>query len=198
MSLNSLFAQDDFVAVYTKIEKARAYQKVLGDAIRKEKDPTLMKAASDRYNRYLNDTVLPIVNGVMNQTFPDITFLGLDSKDYSVSDFSKNDLIIYMTDPNCLSCIEKMYSEMMTLNDPGLKTLVFFADSYYNHPISIKDFGDKLVYGFINDENKNLITFRLGDIKYYLDENRKVLFLDKTHREDYELAWTNFLISLNK
>ncbi len=157
-----------------------------------------MKAAFEIYNRYLNDSVLPIVNEVIDQTFPDITFSGLDSKDYSVSDFSSNDLFIYVADPNCQSCIEKIYTEMITLNKNGLKTLVFFTDNYKNYPISIKDFGDKLVYGFINDENKNLITFRLGDVKYYLDDKRKVVFLDKTHRDEYELAWTNFLISLNK
>lgn len=180
------------------MEKARVRQKLLSDEIGKTRDRTLMKAAFDRYNSYLNGTVLPILDGVLNQTFPDITFSGPDSKDYSVSDFSNNDLIIYVADPNCRSCIEKIYSDMNSVKNPKLKTLVFFTENYKNYPISLHDFGDKLMYGFINDENKTLITFRLGDVKYYLDETRKVLFLDKIHRDEYELAWTNFLISLNK
>jgi len=157
-------------------------------------DSVLLPGHLKLHRAFLADTVLPIARGVINLTFPDISFVGIDNKAYSVSDFSGKQLIINYNYLYCQGCLNRIDSTLELIAGKNVQMLVLFLEPYQKEIDDLKVYGKNVSIGFINEDTSELISFGLGDnCMYYLNENRQIEFFDRAYPNKHEIAWNNFL-----
>jgi hypothetical protein len=205
-------AQDDFFKVYEKILKARTRENVIlendKEVVRKilrdnRGDTVAMKEAlRSFYSRSLqfrSDSVMAYTNQVMNLTFPDINFSGFQDKTYSVSDCEGRSVIISYNYMYCETCFYRVDTTLAHLKSNQALVIALFSDIFQKEKTEFKIYGNNVLVGFVNDDTRDLISLTMGDnFMYYLNENRQVVFFDRTAQNNPELAWIDFLKIVSK
>jgi len=188
-------AQDDFLTVYHKIRSLNERQKTLESNIKIEvKDSAQFKTSVRKHSKFLLDSIAPLTKQVINLTFPDINFSDVENKAYSISDFSGKEIIVNYNYLYCQGCLNRIDSTLARIKNRKVQLIVLFLDQYQKEIGDLKNYGDNVLIGFINVDTGDLISLGLGDNSmYYLDQNRQIIFFDKTDVMHNDVAWTNFL-----
>ena len=194
------FAQDDFLSVYHKIRNLNERQKILeANSEINVIDSTTYKASIKKQRKFLSDSIAPLTKQIINLSFPDINFTGIENKAYSISDFSGKEVIVNYNYLYCQGCLNRIDSTLKRINNNKVKFIVLFLEQYQKEIDDLKNYGDNVLIGFINEDTGDLISLGLGDnAMYYLDGNRQIIFFDKTEVMHNEIAWNNFLKMHNK
>jgi len=197
---HSAFGQDDFFGIYRKLDKIADRQVALLDKVREnERDTVKAKVYLRQYKKTLTDSLLSVARGVLNMTFPDISFLGIINKGYAISDFVGAPVIVNYNYLFCQGCLSRIDSTLKWVGNKQVRMIVLFLAPYQKEIEDLKLFEENVTIGFLNDDNEKLISLGLGDnAMYYLNEKRQIEFFDKLHPENPDLAWNNFLKSHHK
>lgn len=160
---------------------------------------TLLRNSYQDYLKFRNDSVVPIAKRILNLTFPDISFSDTTGKVHSVSDFSRNDLLITYNYMYCEPCFFRVDTSLKYLHTKNVRIIALFSDRFQQDAPLQKNYGEDLVLGFINNETKDMISLTLGDsFAYYLNENRQVEFFDHPYLGVQESSWVEFLKMRNR
>lgn len=189
-----VFAQDDFLSIYHKIDLVYQRQgKALHQNGYRVNDSNSIKEYG-KYDRIFTDSILPLAKKIVNLTFPDISFTGINNKVYAISDFSQKDLIINYNYLYCQHCLDRVDSSLKWIENKNVQMLVLFTEPYQKEAESIKMYDQNVTIGFLNEDNKDLISLGMGDNSmYYLNKERQIEFFDRAEAKDHEIAWINFL-----
>lgn len=185
-----LQAQESFYDVYNDIVKLQSkfaidYRRLHGD----QRDTIERTAkALPEVQQYFKDMDVQLER-LKNRHFPDITFSGLNNEHYMLSDFQE-ELVVNYNYPYCMTCIHRIDSTQKRTDKKNIRILVLFSEVYKKDISFLKKFNENVVFGFINQDIIDLISFGHGDdCMYFLDKTNRIEFFDN---HDHE-AWTRFL-----
>jgi hypothetical protein len=183
-------AQESFYDVYNDISNlqkkfAQDYTGIHGN----KRDSIENNAqASPEVKQYYADLDIQLKR-LVNKHFPDITFSGIHNEHYMLSDFQE-ELVINYNYPYCMTCIQRIDSTQKRTDKKNIRVLVLFSEVYKKDISFLKPFNENVIFGFINQDIIDLISFSHGDdCMYFLDKTNRIEFFDM---HDHE-AWTAFL-----
>jgi len=208
----SAFGQDDFLSVYAKINRMRerhtSFNKTrqigIQETLKESRKDTavaraILREAFAQNKKFVSDSIIPLAGKVVNITFPDISFTDAANKNYSISDFAGKEIIVNYNYLYCQLCLNRIDSTQALLKGRKVQLLVLFSDLYLKETEDLKNYGENVLIGFINEDTEDLISLSLGDNSmYYLNENRQIEFFDRIDLEQYDYAWNNFLKTYTK
>ncbi|PBQ30380.1 hypothetical protein CNR22_00910 [Sphingobacteriaceae bacterium] len=197
------YSQDDFFSIHNKIDAILKRQKVADShevQVIKRKDTSAFKELQVRSALFFKDSLSPLTGKLANMNFPDINFVDAENKVYALSDFSGKEMVVNYNYLYCQPCLGRVDSTLFLLKHREVKFLLLFSDVYQKETSDLKNYDDKVLIGFINEDTKELISLGLGDnVMYYLDPNRQIDFFDKTSTlTENEIAWIHYLKTQKK
>lgn len=195
-------SQKTFFEVHSKITNAFNNPVfLLPEDLRPDKSEKLTQEDSLKYiawenkqREFYKKEIIPVLPELINTTFPDISFVDADFKTYHLSDFKETSLVINYNYPYCTSCMDRISLTANLLKNKNTKIIVLFTEFYSKEIKEMKEYGDNVIFGLINNDTRDLISHGMGDdMMYYLNKDFRITFFDLVSTEDRHEAWKNYL-----
>lgn len=188
-----LNAQDVFFKTYKTISDIFERQNLV-TSTSVLNDTAKMKSLRAETGKFIHDSILTHTKKILFTTFPDITFSDTNGKSWAISDFDKTAVILNYNYLYCRSCIERIDAIENGIKDKKVLLIVLFLDVYEKDISDLKQYGENVLIGFINNDTADLISLKQGDnCVYYLNKNRQIEYFDRVIELDEELSWKLFI-----
>jgi hypothetical protein len=170
----------DFYSVKKEIDSAAKKMRELSiiNVSPDSKDTVAWKKATDQFFVALEafeQKRNELISKLKGTTYPDLYFDDYNGKSYSLSDFSREKVILNFNYSFCDFCMDQIDS-LVKLSAGKSKVIVLLYDNKENVTEIFERFGNKVLLGFTSRENVSHYSLRTGSFSIFLLEKNREFY----------------------